>query len=65
MKGEELINLCQAVDHGNPRFVRNTRSNMEGTVLSANGQRIEVRVGNGSEIWHCDECEEVNPTPAV
>lgn len=65
MKGEELINLCQAVEHGNARFVRNTRSNREGAVLSAKGAGIEVKVGSVSEVWHCDECEEVKPAPAV
>jgi hypothetical protein len=65
VKGEELINLCQAVEHGNTRFVRNTRCNREGAVLSAKGSGIEVKVGNANEVWHCEECEEIKPAPAV
>lgn len=64
MNGEELINVCQAVEHGHTRFVRNTRSNREGAVVSAKGPRIEVRVGSDSETWHCEECEEITSSPA-
>lgn len=49
MKGEELINVCQAVTHGNTRYVRNIRNNRKGLVTSTDGMDVHVQVGNEDE----------------
>lgn len=58
MKGEEAINMCQAVSHGSARYVRNVRDNRKGLVMAADGMDVHVQVGSGHETWHLEDCEE-------
>ncbi len=58
MRGEEVVNVCQAVTHGSQRYVRNLRRNEEGRVVSCDGASIKVQVGRRREVWCVDECEE-------
>ena len=58
MTAEGLINVCQAVSHGNSRQVRNLRTDQQGTVLSVKGGAITVLVGQSSEVWPCEDCLE-------
>ena len=45
MNAEELINVCQAVTHGNLRQVRNLKTREQGTVINVEGNALTVRVG--------------------
>ena len=60
MNVECLINVCQAVTHGNQRQVRNLRTNRQGTVVNAEGNELTVQVGQATEVWSCEDCEEYN-----
>jgi len=59
MKTEELINVSQAVTHGNPRLVRNFKTEKQGTVINVKGDELTVHVGQDTEIWTYKDCEEV------
>lgn len=59
MTDEELINVCQAVSHGNSRKVKNLVKDMEGVVISFEGKNLSVRVGNRTEKWDHSECEKI------
>ena len=61
MKGEELINVCQAVSHGGKRFVRECSSNIEGEVVRCSGKTLKVQVGTREENWTPEKCERVSP----
>lgn len=58
MKGEELVNVSQAVMHGSQRYVRNLRTNRDGRVVSCDGGTIKVHVGRRREVWCVEDCEE-------
>ena len=58
MNSEEVINVCQAISHGNPRQVWNVKSNQRGTVLSCEGNELTVRVGRSKKVWNIEDCEE-------
>lgn len=58
MNAEGLINLCQAIAHGNSRQVRNLKTDQQGTVVNVQGRALTVLVGQTSEVWACEECEE-------
>ena len=60
MNAEGLINVSQAVTHGNQRQVRNLKTREEGIVINVEGNALTVRVGQDSEVWDCDDCEERN-----
>ena len=60
MNVEGLINVCQAVTHGNLRQVRNLRSNKQGSVINVEGNALTVLVDQTSEVWACEDCEEIN-----
>lgn len=60
MNAEGLINVCQAVTHGNHRQVRNLKTNQQGTVIDVEGNALTVLVGKTSEVWACEDCEERN-----
>ena len=60
MNVEGLINVCQAVTHGNLRHVRNLKTNSQGTVISGEGSELTVQVGQGTEVWAYEDCEEYN-----
>jgi hypothetical protein len=58
MQGEELINICQAVQHGSRRFVNNTSKNAKGRVLGCGYAGLEVEVDAGTEVWQFEDCAE-------
>jgi len=60
MNVEALINVCQAVKHGNLRHVRNLKTNSQGTVINGVGGELTVQVGQTTEVWPYEECEEYN-----
>ena len=60
MNVEGLINVCQAVTHGNLRHVRNLKTNSQGTVINSEGNELTVQVGQTTEVWPCEDCEEYN-----
>jgi hypothetical protein len=60
MNVEGLINVCQAVTHGNLRQVKNLKSNKQGTVINGEGNELKVQVGQSTEVWAYEDCEECN-----
>jgi len=60
MNAEGLINVSQAVTHGNLRKVRNLKSNKQGSVINVDGNALTVLVDQTSEVWACEDCEEIN-----
>lgn len=60
MNVEGLINVCQAVKHGNLRQVRNLKTNCQGTVVNGEGNELTVQVGQTTEVWAYEDCEEHN-----
>ena len=60
MNVEGLINVCQAVTHGNLRHVRNLKTNSQGTVVNGEGSELTVQVGQTTEVWPYEDCEEYN-----
>ena len=60
MNVEGLINVCQAVTHGNLRHVRNLKTNSQGTVINGEGSELTVQVGQTTEVWPYEDCEEYN-----
>lgn len=60
MTVEGLINVCQAVTHGDQRQVRNLKTNNQGTVVSAEGNELTVQVGQATEVWAYEDCDEYN-----
>ena len=58
MNCEGLINVCQAVTHGNSRQVTNLKTNSQGTVVNVQGRKLVVQVGQTTEVWSCEDCEE-------
>jgi hypothetical protein len=60
MNVEGLINVCQAVTHGNLRHVRNLKTNSQGIVINAEGNELTVQVGQTTEVWSYEDCEEYN-----
>ena len=60
MNVEGLINVCQAVTHGNLRHVRNLKTSRQGTVINGEGKELTVQVGLATEVWAYEDCEECN-----
>jgi hypothetical protein len=60
MKVEGLINVCQAVTHGDLRQVRNLKTNRRGTVINGEGDKLKVQVEQATEVWAYEDCEEYN-----
>ncbi|MCK4535587.1 MAG: hypothetical protein KAT93_01160 [Desulfuromonadales bacterium] len=58
MNVEGLINVCQAVTHGNLRQVRNLKTEKQGTVINWEGNKLTVQVGPATEVWSSEDCEE-------
>ena len=50
MNVEGLINVCQAVTHGNLRQVRNLKTNRQGIVINGEGDELKVQVGQATEV---------------
>lgn len=61
MRGEERINVCQAVMHGNNRVVKNVRNRQAGRVVRWDDGGFEVEVDARHELWPFDEVEVVEP----
>ena len=59
MKTEGLINLSQAVVHGNLRRVKNFRTEKQGVVVDVIGEALTVKLGSDTEVWACKDCEEI------
>ena len=60
MNDEGLINVCQAVEHGSQRQVRNLKTNSQGVVVKGEGNGLTVQVGQATEVWPYEDCEEYN-----
>jgi len=60
MNVEGLINVCQAVTHGNLRYVRNLKTNSQGAVIKGEVNELTVQVGQATEVWAYEDCEEYN-----
>ena len=60
MNVEGLINVCQAVTHGNLRQVRNLKTNSQGIVVNGGSDELTVQVGQATEVWAYEDCEEYN-----
>lgn len=59
METEELINVGQAVTHGNARRIKNLKTEKEGAVVSIVGDALTVQLEETTEVWSCSDCEEV------
>ena len=57
MSTEGLINISQAVSHGNFRQVTNIKTGERGTVIDVAGDKLIVKVEQGSEVWPYQDCE--------
>ncbi len=60
MDSEGLINVCQAVAHGNLRMVRNVKTNQQGTVINMANSGFTVIAEKDPEVWAYEDCEEQN-----
>ena len=60
MNVEGLINVCQAVTHGNLRQVKNIKTDNLGTVVNVEGNELTVQVGQNTVVWPYEDCEEYN-----
>ena len=58
MNAEGLINVCQAVTHGNLRLVKNLKTKKQGIVVNVNGNELTVQVGQAVEVWTHEDCKE-------
>lgn len=59
MNTEELINVCQAVTHGNLRQIKNIKTGKQGTAINVEGDQLTVHIGEETEVWASGDCEEV------
>ena len=57
MSAEELINVCQAVKHGDMRQVTNCKLGKEGIVVDVTEDKLIVQVENASEVWAYEDCK--------
>lgn len=57
MSAEGLINVCQAVKHGDQRQVTNLKSGRQGTVVDVAGDKLTVQTGPSTEVWAYEDCE--------
>lgn len=57
MSSEGLINVCQAVKHGDLRQVKNLKTGRQGTVIEVTGDQLTVQTGHATEVWAYQECE--------
>jgi len=57
MSTEGLINLCQAVTHGDLRRVTNLKTGLQGIVIGVSGDKLTVRAGQATEVWFYQDCE--------
>jgi len=57
MSTEGLINISQAVSHGNFRQVTNRKTGKCGIVIKVSGNNLVVKVEQDSCIWPYEDCE--------
>lgn len=57
MSTEELINVCQAVKHGDSRQVTNLKTGEQGTIVEVSEDKLVVQIGQASEVWAYEDCE--------
>jgi len=56
MSTEGLINVCQAVKHGDLRQVTNLKTGKAGIVIDVTGDKLVVQVEKASEVWAYEDC---------
>jgi len=54
---EGLINVCQAVAHGEFRQVTNVKTGKQGVVVDIKEDKLVVQAGQASEVWAYEDCE--------
>lgn len=59
METEELINVGQAVTHGNARRVKNRITEQEGAVVGVEGSALTVQLAEALEVWSSRDCDEI------
>jgi hypothetical protein len=57
MSAEGLINVCQAVKHGNLRQVTNLKTGKRGVVVDVSGDKLVVQAEQATEVWGYEDCE--------
>lgn len=57
MSSEGLINVCQAVKHGDRRLVTNQKTGKQGIVIDVAGDKLTVQTGPTEEVWLFQDCE--------
>jgi hypothetical protein len=57
MSTERLINVCQAVKHGDLRQVKNLKTGKQGVVVDVSGDKLIVQAEQASEVWDYKDCE--------
>ena len=54
---EGLINVCQAVAHGEFRQVTNVKTGKQGVVVEIKEDKLVVQAEQASEVWAYEDCE--------
>jgi hypothetical protein len=54
---EGLINVCQAVAHGEFRQVTNVKTGKQGVVVDIKEDKLVVQAEQASEVWAYEDCE--------
>ena len=57
MSTEGLINLSQAIKHGDLRQVPNLKTGKQGTVVDVSGDKLTIQAGQETEVWTYEDCE--------
>ena len=57
MSTEGLINVCQAVAHGDSRQVTNSKTGQQGVVVDVSGDKLVVQIDQASEVWAYEDFE--------
>ncbi|MDT8419323.1 MAG: hypothetical protein RQ754_02740 [Desulfuromonadales bacterium] len=57
MSTEGLINVCQAVKHGELRKLTNLKTGKQGIVVDVVGDKLSVQTGGATELWPYEDCE--------
>ena len=57
MCSEGLINVCQAVAHGEFRQVTNVKTGKQGVVVDIKEDKLVVQAEQVSEVWAYEDCE--------
>ena len=54
---EGLINVCQAVAHGDFRQVTNVKTGQQGVVVDVKEGKLVVQAEHVSEVWAYEDCK--------